>query len=582
MTSGAAGARAGAENGALARLAPRFALRPNPAQALAYLLLGLPTLGGLAVTLAAAFGYFPALGGDAFGLGSWRRLFAEPGLAASLRLTLTVGFTATLASLALAFALLAALGDRRRGGRFDFMLSPLLASPHSAIAVGLAFLMAPSGWVVRLLSPWATGWTQPPDVAIVGDPFGLSLTLGLVLKETPFLIAVGLAALRQFPVEAQTRAARTLGYATATAWALIAAPQLYARIRLPVYAVLAYSLSVVDMALVLAPTHPAPLSILALNWLLSPDLDDVFRGEAAAALQFALIAAALLQWRLGEKVAGARLRARTWSGARGGFFAFAVPALSAIGWALLGAGFATLVGLALWAFAWRWPFPAALPESWTLNLAWRHAAQLREPLVTTLALALVTAGASLALAVVWLEGEDRLGRRADVTLVVLPLLLPQIAFLFGTETLFATVRLDGSFAAVAWAHALFVFPYMLLALADPWRALDPRYARAAAALGSSPFMTLVRVKLPILLGPLTLALAIGVAVSVAQYLPTLFVGGGRVATLTTEALALAGGGDRRLSAILGLMQALVPFAFYAAALAMPRIVFARRRGLQNP
>jgi putative thiamine transport system permease protein len=378
------------------------------------------------------------------------------------------------------------------------------------------------------------------------------------------------------------RVARALGYAPTTAWALIAAPQLYARIRLPVYAVLAYSLSVVDMALVLAPSRPSPLSILALHWLQSPNLDDVFPGEAASALQLALVAAALVLWRFGEKIAGERLRARTGSGARAGFFAFALPALSAIGGVLLGLGFATLVGLALWAFAWRWPFPAALPVSWTFDIVSRHAARLAEPLVTTLALALATAGASFALAVGWLEGEDRLGRRANMSFVVLPLLLPQIAFLFGTETLFAAVRLDGSFAAVAWAHALFVFPYMLLALADPWRALDPRYARAAAALGSSPFMTLVRVKLPILLGPLALAFAIGVAVSVAQYLATLFAGGGRVATLTTEALALAGGGDRRLSAILGLMQAILPFAFYVAALAIPRLVFARRRGLQNP
>jgi putative thiamine transport system permease protein len=126
---------------------------------------------------------------------------------------------------------------------------------------------------------------------------------------------------------------------------------------------------------------------------------------------------------------------------------------------------------------------------------------------------------------------------------------------------------------------LFVFPYVWLALADPWRALDPRYARAAAALGARPLRRLFAVKLPILLAPLALAFAIGVAVSVAQYLSTLFAGGGRVATLTTEALALAGGGDRRLSALIGLAQAAVPLVFYAAAFALPRIAFARRRGL---
>jgi putative thiamine transport system permease protein len=167
-------------------------------------------------------------------------------------------------------------------------------------------------------------------------------------------------------------------------------------------------------------------------------------------------------------------------------------------------------------------------------------------------------------------------------LIFTPLLLPQIAFLFGAETLFAALRLDGSLAAVAWAHARFVFPYVWLALADSWRALDPRYARAATALGAGRLTTLLRVKLPILLGPLSLAFAIGVAVSVAQYLATLFAGGGRVTTLTTEALALAAGGDRRLSAIVGLAQAFVPLAFYLVALATPCLVYARRKGLQAP
>ena len=130
---------------------------------------------------------------------------------------------------------------------------------------------------------------------------------------------------------------------------------------------------------------------------------------------------------------------------------------------------------------------------------------------------------------------------------------------------------------------LFVFPYVLLTLAGPWAALDPRYARAARALGARGFATLLRVKLPILVGPPpALAFAIGVSVSAAQYLSTLFAGGGRVSTLTTEALALADGGDRRLSAIVGLAQTLFPFAVYATALAGPRILHGKRRGLVDP
>ena len=61
----------------------------------------------------------------------------------------------------------------------------------------------------------------------------------------------------------------------------------------------------------------------------------------------------------------------------------------------------------------------------------------------------------------------------------------------------------------------------------------------------------------------------GFSVSVAQYLPTLFIGAGRFPTLTTEALALALGGDRRLAAVAALLLAALPLLALAAALAVP-------------
>ncbi len=45
--------------------------------------------------------------------------------------------------------------------------------------------------------------------------------------------------------------------------------------------------------------------------------------------------------------------------------------------------------------------------------------------------------------------------------------------------------------------------------------------------------------------PILATFAVGFAVSVAQYLPTLFAGGGRFVTVTTEAVALSAGGRFR-------------------------------------
>ena len=121
---------------------------------------------------------------------------------------------------------------------------------------------------------------------------------------------------------------------------------------------------------------------------------------------------------------------------------------------------------------------------------------------------------------------------------------------------------------------------MLLALADPWRAWDARAGLAAATLGAPPWRVLVAVRLPMLVRALAIALAVGFATSVAQYLPTLLIGAGRVGTLTTEAVALASSGNRRLIGVWAVVQMALPMAVFAAALAGPALVAARRRGLR--
>jgi putative thiamine transport system permease protein len=68
-------------------------------------------------------------------------------------------------------------------------------------------------------------------------------------------------------------------------------------------------------------------------------------------------------------------------------------------------------------------------------------------------------------------------------------------------------------------------------------------------------------------------------VSIGQYLATLFAGNGRVATLTTEAVTLASGADRRVIGAYAFLQGLFPLLVYVAAVAVPAVAFARRRGV---
>ena len=111
---------------------------------------------------------------------------------------------------------------------------------------------------------------------------------------------------------------------------------------------------------------------------------------------------------------------------------------------------------------------------------------------------------------------------------------------------------------------------VLLALADPWARLDPRYERTARCLGAAPWRVLLRVRLPLLMPALAFAAALGAAVSLSLYLPTVLAGGGRIATLATEAIALASGGDRRIVGVYGSAQALIIWAGFFVAYGVAR------------
>lgn len=543
-----------------------------------------PVIAGLWGTLLPAFGHLPAAGLTGPTLDPFRALFAWQGLGESARLSLTTGLIATALSLAIVALITAGWSGTRVFAVLERLLSPLLSVPHAAAAFGLAFLIAPSGWVSRLVSPALTGWDRPPDLLILQDPLGLAMIAGLVIKEVPFLLLMTLAAMGQAQPRRSLLVAQSLGYGRLTGWLKTVFPRVYAQIRLPVYVVLAYSMSVVDVALILGPSTPPTLSVQIVKWMGDPDLSMRLTGAAAALLQLGLVICALGLWWAGECFV-ARIGHR-WiaSGGRGRLDA--PLRVVSLGLGSISA-FAVLMGiasLAIWSVAGFWGFPHILPDAFTWRTWDRHGPAALMTMGETFLVAGVAVALALALVLGCLEAEHRSGRKLSqkgIWLLYLPLLVPQTAFLPGLQTMLLTIGADIGRLPVIFAHLVFVLPYVFLSLGDPWRSWDVRNATVAAALGAKPAAVFWRVRSPMLLRPILTAVAVGIAVSVGQYLATLLIGGGRVSTLTTEAVALASGGDRRAIGVYGLMQtfaALIPFTL---ALAIPAIVWRNRRGLHE-
>lgn len=529
------------------------------------LLFALPLIIGLAATALPAMGFMPALApGDGFSA-----LFSDPRFWPSIFLSLKTGVLATLLVLALTLLTLVCAHGTRLWRWLNGFLPPILAVPHAALAVGLIFLISPSGWLVRLLSPAFTGWTRPPTLWVIPDSEGWSLILGLVIKEAPFLLLAAAAQLPAVNVDAALRIGRTLGYSPARCWSRLVLPLLYPRIRLTLLIILAYNLSVLDMAILLGPGNPPTFSVFLLSLVNEPGSRAV---ASAGALMLAVgVAMIYLLVFVAESVISKIARHRRESGQRGNALQFWRTSVQGVIGSTLIITIASMALLFIWSFTWRWRFPNALPTEWTTRNWTTRASEYISPLTTTLSLALVTVVFAVIAAIIWLECErQRKVPKLDWMWYV-PLLVPQVTLLFGWQAAALTVGADGLWLTVAYSHWIYALPYVVLILAVAWRELDPNWNNAAAVLGAGYWKILFRVRLPLLIKPLCQAAAVALAVSVAQYLPTLLLGAGRHQTIAIDLVTSFGGVDRRVIATLAALQSLLPLVAFFTALWIPRL-----------
>ncbi len=526
-----------------------------------------PVLAGLTGAILPATGWFPPLGSVRFSTDPLLALFEQPGLWRSCWLSVTTALLSTFIAYWLAVFLLALCFGRPHSSFLFRLISPLLSVPHITIAVGFLFLLQPSGWLARLLSPWLTGWERPPLLNLVPDENGLVLIAGLVAKELPFLLLMGLSALNQIRVRPLLEHAASLGYGPLSGWFHLVMPQLYPRLRLAVLIVLVFAVSVVDMAIILAPTTPAPLAVRILIWFRDPDLSYQFIAASAALLQLVLALLCCGIWMIAERQI---FTAMTYFSAAGWRFSampsFVVKGLkTSVIWLAVLPVILAVMGMAaalLWAFADIWRYPDALPQKWGLASFTAGLSSLFQAAVNSLILGLATAILCVITAIIWLQARPCKKSDFYENLIYIPLLLPQAAFLFGVQILLIWIGFDGFFVALIWSHSLFVFPYVMLSLSPSWRRFDVRYIAVAQTLGAGPVRRFFRVRMAMMLMPILTAFAVGFAVSSALYLPTIFASNGRIITLTTEAVTMAAGAGRQNLGIASLMQMFLPLSMF--------------------
>jgi putative thiamine transport system permease protein len=488
---------------------------------------------------------------------SFVALFQHPQFSGAAFLTLKTGIVSTV--LAGLFAILIVM---RAGPRLLSQSGIFLALPHLALALGLGFLFAPTGLLARLL----VGGLSPPDWQLVQDPSGFGLITALVLKEAPFLVWAMASVLQsdelRLRFQQEALVARCLGHGPRSAFLKVVLPQLLQRIVWPLVAVFSYGMTVVDMAIVIGPAQPPTLAQLVWTDLNDGETTANARGAAGTLFLSALIVALLLAtWAL-MKVLRPMFRSLMVWPARAARVTTAYSTALWSGWLIIYG--LVIVALILQSVSLHWPYPQLLATEFTFK-AWANIARDVSPVITSLVLGIATSCVAMFAVVAWFETQPAERDRFALVASTLMLCVPAVLVSLGQYRLLLQLGLTGTWAGLFSAHLLPVMAYVFVMLLGPYRSYDGRWQTVGHGLGVARFKFLTQVKWPMLKGPLFSALAIGFAVSVAQFVSAQLAAAGRFSTLPMEAVTLSSGGNRALISAYALVLMVLPLVGFAFA-----------------
>ncbi len=254
---------------------------------IAVALVATPVLVGMLYSIAAATGIAGAAA-SGFDLTRVTRVLRDANTWRSVAWTLTTASIATAIATTTTLFVAVRLQESRLGQRLAIIP---LAVPHVAASLAALLLLGQSGLLSR--AAFAVGLTAQPSEfpAIVYDRSGVALIAAFAWKEFPFLALTAFAVLSTHG-KALSEVARTHGANVRAIRRRITMPLLVRGIAPAVVAAFAYLIGQYEMAVLLAPSDPLPLSVLTYERALDGDLQH--RGEAHVLGLIALLITAAL------------------------------------------------------------------------------------------------------------------------------------------------------------------------------------------------------------------------------------------------------------------------------------------------
>ncbi|GAA6185830.1 ABC transporter permease subunit [Aliiglaciecola sp. NS0011-25] len=531
--------------------------------------------GWLIVTLVAGLPLFGIIVGIwpsvAISWSDIARFFAYNGLASTVLSTLALSLLAPLLALYIAFMVYSQYRFNPRWQALEKRLAPLLSLPHLAVALGLVYLFSSGGMLWSSL--WGVFGYSPPQWLGLPHKSLVTMLLAISIKEVPFFLLIFSALGRQLAIKNWLLQGRALGHSESASWWLLVFPIILKQSRLALLAAMAYSLSVLDISLLVGPNIPELYAVVLYNWQTGFTAEQQTLAFVGNLVLLVLLALLIVGIYLHEWWAVKRLRNRAVKGTN-----LKIVRISRLFTHWLGffslLTLAILVTFLVWSLGWnnQGTINTLSSVNWSFRLWQDEWFFMQGPLLNSLYIALLSGVIGVFMAILALE----LQRQSTVYLPdyiwLMAILLPQLSMVYGWQI--SHTALNGGYHSgwIILSHLPFTFAYSYLVLRGPFQSLDRHFELVAASFGYNYWQQFWKIRMMLLRPAMLSALAIAFSVSVAQYIPTLMIGAGRVTTITTEAVAIASGNEQNITAIYMLVQASLPFiAFFTASIMAQRV-----------
>lgn len=224
--------------------------------------------------------------------------------------------------------------------------------------------------------------------------------------------------------------------------------------------------------------------------------------------------------------------------------------------------------LAAAAFAGPWVWPEVLPRSWSTR-AFGVFARQATGLGASLGVSVAVAGAATLVALAAsLPAARTLARHPRPViegLLLLPALMPPLAYLWGLQGVFAGVGLADTPVAVVLALAAVTFPYVLRALLEGYRLFPADLLAVAHNLGASPRRAFWTVEVPLVAPAAVLGCTLAFLAAWSDWLVAFLVGGGVVGTYPLFLYPFLLSSDRAVGSLGVLVFLAVPLGLWAVS-----------------